>query len=74
VSPANPAEDVTEADFDLLVQVNVKGTSFASQAAGRVMIGQGYRRIVNLGSQAGALPTESVYCMTKAAIVTSPSA
>jgi hypothetical protein len=35
VSPANPAEDVTEADFDLLVQGNVKGTFFASQAAGR---------------------------------------
>jgi NAD(P)-dependent dehydrogenase (short-subunit alcohol dehydrogenase family) len=34
------------------------------------MIGQKYGRIVNLSSQAGfvALPTESVYCMTKAAI------
>jgi NAD(P)-dependent dehydrogenase (short-subunit alcohol dehydrogenase family) len=34
------------------------------------MIRQGYGRIVNLGSQAGAiaLPGESVYCMTKAAI------
>jgi NAD(P)-dependent dehydrogenase (short-subunit alcohol dehydrogenase family) len=34
------------------------------------MIRQGYGRIVNLGSQAGlvALPTESVYCTTKAAI------
>ena len=34
------------------------------------MIAQGYGRIVNLGSQAGfvALPGESVYCMTKAAI------
>jgi NAD(P)-dependent dehydrogenase (short-subunit alcohol dehydrogenase family) len=70
VTPANPAEDVTKADFDLLVQVNVKGTFFASQAAGLVMIDQGYGRIVKLGSQAGtvALPTESVYCMTKAAI------
>jgi NAD(P)-dependent dehydrogenase (short-subunit alcohol dehydrogenase family) len=50
--------------------VNLKGTFFASQAAGRVMIKQGYGRIVNLGSQAGhvALPGESVYCMTKAAI------
>jgi NAD(P)-dependent dehydrogenase (short-subunit alcohol dehydrogenase family) len=66
----SPAEDVTEADFDLTVQVNLKGTFFASQAAGRVMISEGYGRIVNLGSQAGvvALPTESVYCMTKAAI------
>ena len=70
LGPENPAEDVREEDFDLTIAVNVKGTFFASQAAGRVMIRQGYGRIVNLSSQAGfvALPTESVYCMTKAAI------
>jgi NAD(P)-dependent dehydrogenase (short-subunit alcohol dehydrogenase family) len=70
LGPANRAEDVEEADYDLTFDVNVKGTYFASQAAGRVMIGQGYGRIVNLGSQAGvvALPTESVYCITKAAV------
>jgi NAD(P)-dependent dehydrogenase (short-subunit alcohol dehydrogenase family) len=70
VAPENPAEDVREEDFDLTLAVNLKGTFFASQAAARIMIPQGYGRIVNLGSQAGvvALPTESVYCMTKAAI------
>ena len=70
IAPGNPAEAVREEDFDLTLAVNLKGTFFASQAAGRVMIGQGYGRIVNVGSQAGfvALPGESVYCMTKAAI------
>jgi NAD(P)-dependent dehydrogenase (short-subunit alcohol dehydrogenase family) len=70
LAPENPAEDVREEDFDLTLGVNLKGTFFASQAAGRVMIRQKYGRIVNVGSQAGfvALPTESVYCMTKAAI------
>ncbi|MEU7867326.1 SDR family NAD(P)-dependent oxidoreductase [Dactylosporangium sp. NPDC049140] len=70
IAPENRAEDVTEADFDATLGVNLKGTFFASQAAGRVMIRQGYGRIVNVGSQAGAvaLPGESVYCMTKAAI------
>ncbi|WP_326630700.1 SDR family oxidoreductase [Nonomuraea fuscirosea] len=70
IAPGNPAEEVTEDDFDRTVQVNLKGTFLASQAAGRVMIEQGYGRIVNVGSQAGevALPGESVYCMTKAAI------
>jgi NAD(P)-dependent dehydrogenase (short-subunit alcohol dehydrogenase family) len=70
IAPGNPAEDVREDDFDRTLAVNLKGTFFASQAAGRVMIKQGYGRIVNLGSQAGAvaLPGESVYCMTKAAI------
>jgi len=70
LAPGNLAEDVREEDFDLTLAVNLKGTFFASQAAGRVMIEQKYGRIINLGSQAGfvALPTESVYCMTKAAI------
>jgi NAD(P)-dependent dehydrogenase (short-subunit alcohol dehydrogenase family) len=70
ISRSDPAEDVEESDFAAMLDVNLRGTFFASQAAGRVMIRQGYGRIVNLSSQAGfvALPTESVYCMTKAAI------
>ena len=70
ISPENMAENVTEKDFDATLAVNLKGTFFTSQAVGRVMIRQGYGRIVNLGSQAGsvALPGEAIYCMTKAAI------
>jgi len=70
IAPENPAAEVLEDDFDQTLAVNLKGTFFASQAAGRVMMQQGYGRIVNVGSQAGAvaLPGESVYCMTKAAI------
>ena len=70
IAPENLAEDVREEDFDATLAVNLKGTFFACQAAGRLMIGQGYGRIINVGSQAGtvALPGESVYCMTKAAI------
>ena len=70
LGPANPAEDVTEADFDLTIDVNLKGLFFTSQAAGRVMIRQGGGRIVNLSSQAGfvALPTEAIYCASKAAV------
>jgi len=70
VAPENLAENYREDDFDLTLAVNLKGTFFASQAAGRVMIRQRNGRIINLSSQAGfvALPGESVYCMTKAAI------
>jgi NAD(P)-dependent dehydrogenase (short-subunit alcohol dehydrogenase family) len=70
LGPSNEAENVTEADYDLTMDVNVKGLFFASQAAGRVMIRQGSGRIVNLSSQAGfvALPTESIYCASKAAV------
>jgi len=64
------AEDVTEQDYDLTMTLNAKATFFASQVAGRVMMRQKGGRIINLSSQAGfvALPTESVYCMSKAAI------
>jgi len=70
LGPSNLAEHVREEDFDLTLGVNLKGTFFASQAAGRLMMRQKYGRIINLSSQAAfvALPTESIYCMTKAAI------
>lgn len=65
------AEDVPESEFDETVARNLKGTFFASQAAGRVMIRRKYGRIINMSSQAGfvALPTESVYGLVKAGIV-----
>jgi NAD(P)-dependent dehydrogenase (short-subunit alcohol dehydrogenase family) len=70
IGPENPAEDVRVEDFDETLAVNLRGTFFTSQAAGRAMIEQGRGRIVNLSSQAGfvALPGEAIYCMTKAAI------
>ena len=70
IAPENPAEKVREEDFDATLAVNLKGTFFASQTAGRVMIKQKKGVIINMSSQAGfaALPTESVYCMTKAGI------
>jgi NAD(P)-dependent dehydrogenase (short-subunit alcohol dehydrogenase family) len=70
IAPENPAEDVREEDYDATVGINLKGTFFASQAAGRIMIRQKSGKIINMSSQAGfaALPTESIYCMTKAGI------
>ncbi|MBS1597351.1 MAG: 3-oxoacyl-ACP reductase FabG [Bacteroidetes bacterium] len=70
IAPENYIENVTEADFDYTLAVNLKGTFFTSQAVGKWMIKHRYGRIINISSQAGfiALPTESVYCMTKAGI------
>jgi NAD(P)-dependent dehydrogenase (short-subunit alcohol dehydrogenase family) len=70
IAPDNLAENVTEDDFDHTLAINLKGTFFACQAAGRVMIEQKSGSIINMSSQAGfaALPTESIYCMTKAGI------
>ncbi len=70
VAIGSPAEDVGEDDYDRMLALNLKGLFFASQAAARVMIRQNGGRIINLSSQAGfvALPGESIYCVTKAAI------
>jgi NAD(P)-dependent dehydrogenase (short-subunit alcohol dehydrogenase family) len=70
LGPENPAEDVSEADFNLTIDLNVKGTFFASQAVGRIMIAQKRGRIINMSSQAGTnvLPGESIYCTSKAAV------
>jgi NAD(P)-dependent dehydrogenase (short-subunit alcohol dehydrogenase family) len=70
VGPENRAEDVTEKDFDYTLRVNLKGTFFASQAVGKLMMQRRSGRIINMSSQAGvvALPGEPIYCMTKAAI------
>lgn len=70
IAPTNLALDVTQEDFDRTLAINLKGTFFACQAAGKIMMRQNKGCIVNMSSQAGfaALPTESVYCMTKAGI------
>lgn len=70
IGAPDPAEEVTESDFDNTLAVNLKGTFFVSQEVGKIMIKQKAGKIINIGSQAGfvALPTEAVYCMTKAAI------
>lgn len=63
----HPAEAVTEADWDEMMQVNLKGAFFVAQAAGRIMLEQKKGRIVNISSQAGAvgLRDHVVYCATK---------
>lgn len=70
VGPENPAEKVTEADFDFTVNANLKGTFFVTQKVGRSMLARKSGRIINMSSQAGSVTLfgESIYCMTKAAI------
>ena len=70
IAPENPAENAREEDFDATLAISLKGTFFASQAVARHMIRQKSGTIINMSSQAGfaALPGESIYCMTKAAI------
>jgi NAD(P)-dependent dehydrogenase (short-subunit alcohol dehydrogenase family) len=64
------ALDVTEDEWDELMDVNVRGLFFACQAAGRHMLTQGYGRIVNLSSQAGSvgIRRHAAYCASKGAV------
>jgi NAD(P)-dependent dehydrogenase (short-subunit alcohol dehydrogenase family) len=65
-----PAEQVSVADFERTVDINLKGTFFVCRSAFEPMRERGFGRIVNISSQAAlvALPGESVYCMAKAGV------
>ena len=65
-----PAVDVTEADWDSMMDVNLKGTFFTCQAAGRHMLEAGYGRIVVMSSQAGlvGIADHAVYTASKGAL------
>ncbi|AIE85998.1 glucose 1-dehydrogenase [Fimbriimonas ginsengisoli] len=45
-----PALDVTWDDWNLILDTNLRGTFFVSQAIGRLMIEEKYGRIINIGS------------------------
>ena len=65
------ALDATEAEWDELFAVNVRGLFFACQSAGRRMVAQGYGRIVNMSSQAGlvGIRRNAAYGASKAAVI-----
>jgi acetoin reductase-like protein len=67
-----PFFETTEADWDLMFDVNCKGVLFCSQAVAKVMIEQGQGgKIVNLASQAGRRGEALVlaYCASKACVI-----
>lgn len=66
-----PAENLSESDWDLTMNVNLKGTFLVCQSAGNVMINNGKGKIINMASQAGviALDQHAAYCVSKAAII-----
>jgi len=70
VARTAPAEDVTEADWDAVMDTNLKGAFFVAQAFGRVMLARGRGRIVNVSSQAGivGLRDHAAYCASKAGL------
>jgi NAD(P)-dependent dehydrogenase (short-subunit alcohol dehydrogenase family) len=66
-----PSAGYAAADFDLLMDVNVRGTFLACRAVGRRMLERGSGgRIVTVSSQMGAVgyPGRAAYCATKHAV------
>ena len=59
--------DYTEAEIDLMLAVNLKGTILGSQAALKAMIPHKHGHIINVISTASlrGIPSESVYCAAK---------
>jgi NAD(P)-dependent dehydrogenase (short-subunit alcohol dehydrogenase family) len=65
-----PAWDVSENDWDTMVDTGFKGLFFCCQAVGSIMREQGYGKIINLGStfSKSIVPGRSVYGGIKAGI------
>jgi len=55
VQVARPALDVSEDDWDRVVDVNLRGVFFCAQAAGRVMVPRRSGCIINVASQNGVI-------------------
>jgi NAD(P)-dependent dehydrogenase (short-subunit alcohol dehydrogenase family) len=70
VSATAPAERVTRAEWDYVLDTNLKAAFFLSQAVGRRMLARGFGRIVNVTSQAGigAIPDHAAYSASKAGL------
>lgn len=64
------AEDVTEENWDAVLNVNLKALFFVSQAIGQDMIRRRSGTIINISSQAGAvaLPLRAAYCSSKGGV------
>jgi NAD(P)-dependent dehydrogenase (short-subunit alcohol dehydrogenase family) len=63
--------DVTEADWDFIHSVNIKGTFFCCQEGAKQMFAEGGGRIVNISSLGGVRPwaDHAHYCASKAALI-----
>lgn len=66
-----PMQEVAEADFDAVLDLNVKSAFFVAQACARRLIEEGKRgSLIHMGSQMGHVggPNRSLYCASKWAL------
>jgi NAD(P)-dependent dehydrogenase (short-subunit alcohol dehydrogenase family) len=71
INIAKMALDVTEQDWDRVLDVNLKGVFFCSQLVGREMIKRRSGKIINMASQNGVIGyyQRAAYCSSKAGVV-----
>jgi NAD(P)-dependent dehydrogenase (short-subunit alcohol dehydrogenase family) len=64
-------DKLTEADWDRLLGINLKGPFFCAQAAARMMMREGSGNIINISSLGGlqAWPSYMHYCASKAGLI-----
>jgi len=68
---AKAALEVTEDDWDKVLDTNLKGAFFCAQSVGRQMVKQNSGRIINIASQNGVVGymKRAAYCSAKAGLV-----
>lgn len=68
---AKPALEVTEDDWDKVLDTNLKGAFFTAQRVAREMIKNKFGRIINMASQNGLIGyyNRAAYCSAKAGMV-----
>lgn len=66
-----PALELSEEDWDAVVDVDLKGVFLGAQAAGRAMVERGGGKIVNIASINGMIgsSTRAAYCASKAGAI-----
>lgn len=71
VNIAKPAIEVTEEDWDTVLDLNLKTAFFASQAAAKYMLEQNSGRIINIASQMAFVGyvKRAAYCSSKGGLV-----
>lgn len=62
-----PAIEVTQDDWDTMMDLNLRGAFFCAQAAAKYMLPNQYGRIINISSQISLVANEGevVYCTSK---------
>ncbi|SER82151.1 SDR family NAD(P)-dependent oxidoreductase [Psychrobacillus sp. OK032] len=71
LGPTAPTSEISEEDWDLILDVNLKGTFLCCQAVIDGMISRGYGRIVNMSSITGkeGNPMLAAYVSSKAGVM-----